>query len=66
MDTKIVKTKEQEEILSLAENTKNYCDLLINQCDSWLSEEEGMKNLKESNKKEKPQKKWYKCALTQR
>ena len=58
MDAKIIKTKEQEEILSLAENAKNYCDLLINQCDSWLSEEEGLKNLRESNKKEKMQKKW--------
>ena len=50
MNAKIVKTKDQEEILALAENTKSYCDLLITQCDSWLSEEEGLKNLKGSEK----------------
>jgi len=57
MDAENVKTEEQKEILALAENTKNSCDLLINQCDSWLSEEEGLKNLKESKKKRKDAKK---------
>ena len=38
--------KDQKEILALAEKTKYNCDLLIKQCNSWLSEEEGAKNLK--------------------
>ena len=58
MDAKSIKIKEQKEILALAENTKNACDLLINQCGSWLSAEEGLKNLKERKKKEKTRKKW--------
>ena len=49
MDEKNTK-KEQKEILALAENTKYYNDLLIEQCDSWLSEEEGLKNLKNNRK----------------
>ena len=44
---------EQKEILALAENTKYYNELLIEQCDSWLPEEDGLKNLTESKKKEK-------------
>ena len=36
----------KEKILSLAEQTLHKTDLLIAQCDSWLSEEEGMKNVK--------------------
>ena len=39
------KKEEREEILALAENTKYYCDLLIKQCDSRLSEEEAANNL---------------------
>ena len=50
MDEKKEKTKEQNEILALAENTKYYNDLLIEQCDSWLTEEEGLKNLKDNKK----------------
>lgn len=42
MDTKKAK---KEEIIALAEKTKHYCDLLIEQSDSWLSEEEGTKNV---------------------
>jgi signal transduction histidine kinase len=55
MDTnaKNVRTKEQDEILALARNTEHYCDLLIEKCDNWLPEEEGLKNLRESNKKKK-------------
>ena len=59
MDVKRIETKEQEEILALAENTKSYCDLLINQCDSWLSEEEGLKNLKEKKKRKSRKKKMF-------
>ena len=47
---------EQKKILSLAERTKDYCDLLVKQCDSWLSEEEGLKNLRENKKRKKSQK----------
>jgi len=44
MDAKMVQVAEQEKIIALAKQTKHYCDLLIEQCDSWLSEEEGRKN----------------------
>jgi hypothetical protein len=43
MDAKNV---EKDEIISLAQKTKHYCDLLIKQSNSWLSEEEGVKNVK--------------------
>jgi len=36
-----------QEIIALAERTKYYADLLIAQCDSWLSEEEGMRNMEQ-------------------
>ena len=32
----------KEDIINLAKKTKRYCDLLIEQSDSWLSEEEGI------------------------
>ena len=35
----------KEDIINLAKKTKRYCDLLIEQSDSWLSEEEGMRNI---------------------
>ena len=35
----------KDEIIDLAKSTKHYCALLIEQSDSWLSEEEGMKNV---------------------
>jgi len=41
MDTEKV---ENEKIIYLAKRTKHFCDLLIQQSDSWLSEEEGIKN----------------------
>jgi len=53
MDAKNEKKTERDEILALAENTKYYTDLLIQQSDSWLSEEEGRKNVEEKRKKEK-------------
>ena len=37
-------TNEQNELRTLAQNTKYACDLLIAQCGSWLSEEEGSKH----------------------
>ena len=39
MDTK------KDEIIDLAKKVSHYCDLLIEQSDSWLSEEEGIKNM---------------------
>lgn len=48
----------KEDIISLAEKTKRYCDLLIEQSDNWLSEEEGVKNVeKRSNKPSESKKK---------
>jgi hypothetical protein len=38
----------KDEMLYYAYRYLNYCDMLITQCDSWLSEEEGMKNMEKS------------------
>jgi len=50
-----------EEIRLRAEVLLHYNNLLIKQCDSWLSEEEGMKNMEmkiaEKRKKEKTERK---------
>jgi len=47
----------QEDILNRAERLWHYNNLLIKQCDSWLSEEEGNRNMEmkiaERRKKEK-------------
>jgi len=40
-----VKDAKMNEILFHAEKLLHYNGLLIAQCDSWLSEEEGMKNM---------------------
>ena len=49
---------EKDEVIELAKKTKRYCDLLIEQSDSWLSEEEGLKNIERkicsSGNKKKP------------
>ena len=58
MNVRNESTKEQIKIRALAENTKYYNELLIEQCDSWLSEEDGLKNLEESKKRRKFKKKW--------
>ena len=42
MNPEIIK---KEEIIDIAKKTTHYCNLLIKQSDSWLSEEEGMKNM---------------------
>ena len=63
MDTDDKNRVERKKILSLAERTKDYCDLLVKQCDSWLSEEEGLKNLRESKKKEKSDKKSHRKSF---
>jgi len=42
-----------EKILATAKIVEHYNNLLINQCDSWLSEKEGMKNLEKRFKKKK-------------
>ena len=53
----IEKKTRKDDIIDLAKKTKRYCDLLIEQSDSWLSEEEGLKNvekrLSECKKKRK-------------
>ena len=38
---------DKDEIIILAQKAKRYCDLLIEQSDSWLSEEEGRRNVEE-------------------
>lgn len=43
MDTE--RESKKDEILFRAKKLLHYNDLLIKQCDSWLSEEEGMKNV---------------------
>ena len=48
MDTK---TKTKAEILAMAERTLHNTELLIKQCDSWLSEEEGLKNIEKKRSK---------------
>ncbi|MDR1720246.1 MAG: hypothetical protein LBR67_09065 [Dysgonamonadaceae bacterium] len=46
----------KEEILALAEHAMRYTSLLINQSDSWLTEEEGQENSMRSYlKKERKQ-----------
>ncbi|MDR1763421.1 MAG: hypothetical protein LBR64_05655 [Dysgonamonadaceae bacterium] len=42
-----METDKQKEILAIASHAKYYTELLIEQCDSWLSEEEGRKNMEE-------------------
>ncbi|MDR1784020.1 MAG: hypothetical protein LBR13_07165 [Dysgonamonadaceae bacterium] len=37
--------EEKETIIALAQHALHYTELLIAQCDGWLSEEEGMKNM---------------------
>jgi hypothetical protein len=63
METKKTKLVEQKEIIALAENTKYYNELLIDQCERWLPEAEGLKNLQESRKhrqaRNKSRKKWF-------
>jgi len=41
----------KEEIISLAKHTLFHTNLLINMSDSWLSEDEGIKNVKKIIKK---------------
>jgi hypothetical protein len=40
------KKEKMEEILYNAYRCLNFNEMLIKQCDDWLSEEEGMKNMK--------------------
>ena len=51
------KNYKKEEILVYAKKMQHYNDLLIAQCDSWLSAEEGMKHIekriRERTKKKK-------------
>jgi len=48
----------KDEILFRAEKLLHYNNLLITQCNSWLSEEEGMKNMeKRIREKERAKKK---------
>jgi len=54
----IAETGRKKEIIALAEHAMHYTDLLIKQCNSWLPENEGVKNMeiqmkKRDNKKKK-------------
>jgi hypothetical protein len=40
----------KDDILALAEKAKHNCNLLINQCENWLPEEEGLKNIRKKLK----------------
>jgi len=61
MDTE---REKKEGILFRAEKLLHYNDLLIKQCDTWLSEEEGMKNMgKRIMEREKAKKKARFCGL---
>ncbi|MDL2322675.1 tetratricopeptide repeat-containing sensor histidine kinase [Bacteroidales bacterium OttesenSCG-928-A17] len=60
MDTK---KPDKKDIISLAEKTKRYCDLLIEQSDNWLSEEEGVKNVEKRLEKPSENKKKIKNIL---
>ena len=54
----IERDKKKEKILFQAEKFLHYNDLLMSQFDTWLSEEEGMKNMeKHIMKREKAKKK---------
>jgi glutamate racemase len=44
--------KNKEDIVALAEKTRHYCNLLITQSESWLSEEEGAKNARKRSRKQ--------------
>jgi len=62
MDTE--NDSKKEEILFRASKLLHYNNLLITQCDSWLSEEEGMKNMeKRIREKEKAEKKARFCGF---
>jgi hypothetical protein len=44
-------TMSNEEIISLAKQTKYYCNQIIEQSDRWLSPEEGNRNMEERIRK---------------
>jgi|GEM_PF-1971261 len=46
----------KEDILERAERLLHYNNLLIEQCDKWLSEEEGKKHISERREKERKRK----------
>jgi len=52
----------KEDIINLAKKTKRYCDLLIEQSDSWLSEEEGMRNV-EKKMSVSPKKRFFSSII---
>ena len=43
----------REQILVMAEHAQHYTDLLIKQCDRWLSAEEGLKNAEQQIRERK-------------
>ena len=43
----------RQQILNMAEHAQHYSDLLIKQCDRWLSEEEGMRNAEQQVRERK-------------
>jgi hypothetical protein len=49
----ITEKTNKDNIIALAQQAKHHCNLLITQCDSWLPEEEGLKNLRKKIKSNK-------------
>ena len=43
----------RQQILNMAEHAQHYSDLLIKQCDRWLSAEEGMRNAEQQVRERK-------------
>ena len=56
----------KEDIINLAKKTKHYCDLLIEQSDSWLSEEEGMRNIEKKMSASVKKNKYFFCRQLSR
>jgi len=58
-----IKSDKKKEILFHAEKLLHYNDLLIKQCDSWLSEEEGAKNMEKRIREREKAKKNRVCGF---
>ena len=57
------KKKVQDELIFRAKKMLHYNNLLIDQCDSWLSEEEGVINVEKRIKERIKKKKWIQRVI---
>jgi len=55
---------QKDEIMFRAKKLLHYNDLLLEQCDSWLSEEEGMKNVEKRISERAKKKRWIHRIFT--